>query len=314
MEKFNDQRRGHIRQMPIYVGKFFRMFIFLSDWKVLPMSALIAAIVAYVTGANMFASMEGLAMGSMALTCVCLWNGCFNSIQVVCRERGIVKREHRAGMHISSYIGAHMVYQAFLCLVQSVITIAVCMVGGVAFPEAGIITPWFLVDLLITLFLITYAADMMSLMISCIVHNTTSAMTVMPLVLIFELVFSGIMFTLNNAAQKIGYLTIAKWGMNAICGLGGYNSLPMVAAWNQLYKFRTYEVNGVQPVQTFVTYILKNGLRDDFCLEAGQNSQVAAYASTMLNIGKSWLILLGFAIAFALLAMLILKFIDRDKR
>ena len=34
--------RGRIAQIPIYLGKDFRMFIFQNDWKVLPMSALIA--------------------------------------------------------------------------------------------------------------------------------------------------------------------------------------------------------------------------------------------------------------------------------
>ena len=47
--------------------------------------------------------MEGNLKGAFALTCVAIWNGCFNSIQSVCRERPIIKREHRSGMHISSY-------------------------------------------------------------------------------------------------------------------------------------------------------------------------------------------------------------------
>ena len=37
--------RGRLAQIPIYLGKDFRMFIFQNDWKVLPMSALIAALI-----------------------------------------------------------------------------------------------------------------------------------------------------------------------------------------------------------------------------------------------------------------------------
>ena len=33
---------GRLPQMIIYLGKLFRMFIFQNDWKVLPMSAIIA--------------------------------------------------------------------------------------------------------------------------------------------------------------------------------------------------------------------------------------------------------------------------------
>lgn len=35
----------------------------------------------------------------------------------------MIKREHRSGMHISSYIVSHMLYQAFLCLAQTAVTL-----------------------------------------------------------------------------------------------------------------------------------------------------------------------------------------------
>ncbi|MBO5497642.1 MAG: hypothetical protein J5967_09590, partial [Oscillospiraceae bacterium] len=99
---------GRIEQVGIYFKKFLRMFLYQSDWKVLPMSALIAGLVGMVMNASLFQTMEGTMMGAFALVMVCIWNGCFNSIQVICRERDVIKREHRSGMHISSYIAAHM--------------------------------------------------------------------------------------------------------------------------------------------------------------------------------------------------------------
>jgi hypothetical protein len=108
---------SRIGQIGIFFGKFVRMFVYQSDWKVLPMAALIAGLVGFALGGNFGVSMEGTLTGAFAIVCVCIWNGSFNSIQVICRERGIVKREHRAGMHISSYILAHPMYQLLLCLV-----------------------------------------------------------------------------------------------------------------------------------------------------------------------------------------------------
>ena len=312
MQKYKQIRRGHIRQTPIYLGKFFRMFIYKNDWMVLPMAALIAVIVSAVAGEYMFVNMEGTMLGSMALTCLCLWNGCFNSIQAVCRERDIVKREHRSGMHIFSYISAHMIYQAALCLAQTVITITVCSKAGMHFPGAGFITPWFSLDIGITMFLITYAADMMSLMISCIVRTTTGAMTVMPLVLIIQLVFSGIMFSIGDPPYT--KLTIARWGMRCICAQSNYNSLPMVTVWNQLCKFADYDVNGVKPIGELVKYISENGLRDDLMAETGAAQSVADYAMTQDNIVICWLHLALFVVLFAFLAMLFLKRVDKDKR
>lgn len=188
--------RGRAFQVPIYLGKQFRSFIFMNDWKMIPMAAMIAALVSMVIRRRFLATMEGTLMGALALTCVALWNGCFNSIQVICRERSIIKREHRSGMHISSYMLSNMIYQAALCLAQTAVSMYVFREAGVKVGGKGFMTPWMIVDLGITIFLISYASDMLSLLVSSIAHSTTAAMTVMPFVLIFQLVFSGGFF--NN--------------------------------------------------------------------------------------------------------------------
>ena len=97
-----EKHTGRVAQVFIYLGKCLRMFVYQSDWKVLPMGAVIAALVTMVVGANLFKTQEGTKLGVFALVCVCIWNGFFNSIQVVCRERDIIKREHRAGLHMSA--------------------------------------------------------------------------------------------------------------------------------------------------------------------------------------------------------------------
>ena len=221
----NIRHKGRVGQTFIYLGKLLRMFVYQSDWKVLPMGAIIASVVTFVVGANLFVTQEGTLMGAFALVCVCIWNGFFNSIQVVCRERGIVKREHRSGMHISSYVMAQMIYQFMLCLAQTVITLVICNLSGVQFPQQGIIFGQGILDVGITLLLITFAADMMALMVSCVVRTTTTAMTVMPFLLIFQLVFSGGFFQLAGFAKKITVLTISRWGLDSLCAVGRYNEL-----------------------------------------------------------------------------------------
>ena len=116
------RHRGRGSQVFIYLGKMLRMFVYQTDWKVLPMSALIAGLVGMVIRNKFFLSMEGTLMSAFAMVCVCIWNGCFNSIQAVCRERDVIKRDHRSGMHISSYVLSHMIYQALLCMAQTLIT------------------------------------------------------------------------------------------------------------------------------------------------------------------------------------------------
>ena len=238
------RHKGRTSQVLIYLGKQMRFFINESDWKVLPMAAVIAALVGMVIRRGYFQNMEGSLFGSFALTCVAIWNGCFNSIQSVCRERAIIKREHRSGMHISSYVAAHMIYQFFLCAAQTGLSMYVLLTMGVWFPAAGFMTPWMVLDIGITLMLISYASDMMSLFISSFSHTTTGAMTVMPFVLIFQLVFSGGLLPLPEWSRNISDYTISNYGFKALTAQTGYNEQPMVTAWEVLLSMRDTEVGG----------------------------------------------------------------------
>ncbi len=259
--------RGRFAQVLIYLGKLLRMFIYQSDWKVFPISALIAGLLAYVIRGDFVITMEGTLKGSFALACVCIWNGCFNSIQVICREREIIKREHRAGMHISSYVAAHMIYQALICLGQTVLMLYVFSLVKLELPAGGFITRWFRLDLGITLFLVTYAADMLALLVSAIVHNTTSAMTVMPFLLIFQLVFSGGIFSLPSWSAPLTKIAVSGYGLNCICAQAGYNELPMVAGWNTLKSMRKTRIGGEISLNQLLDYVSE---------EAGDRSELIA--------------------------------------
>ena len=242
---------GRGSQVRIYLGKQLRFFINENDWKVLPMAAVIAALVAMVIRKRFFVNMEGSLIGGFALTCVAIWNGCFNSIQAVCLERAIIKREHRAGMHISAYMAAHMIYQFLLCTAQTGLTMFVLRQLQVPIPQGsgtGVITPWIIVDIGLTMLLITYAADMMSLFLSSISKTTTGAMTLMPFILIFQLVFSGGIIPLPEWSRPISNFTISNYGIRALTSQSGYNELPMTSIWNTLSGMRDSEIGGTVTV------------------------------------------------------------------
>ena len=306
--------RGRVYQTFIYLGKLFRMFLFQNDWKVLPMSAVIAGLVAFAVGSNIFKTMEGTLMGSFALACICVWNGFFNSIQAICRERAIVKREHRAGLHISSYVAAHMIYQAVLCIVQAIITIAVCNAMNMKTPEKSLITPWPLLDFGITLFLITYCADMLALLVSSFSRTTTTAMTIMPFLLIVELLFAGYFFSLPQEVMPLTKITATKWGLTAICAQGDYNSQPMVTVWNSALKMQNIEVEGEKPLLEAFVYIEQNNYRDDILVASGELNQNPDFNFDPAIIWRCWTWLIVWTIVYVIAAVIILEFIDRDKR
>ena len=340
------KRKGRIYQTGVYLGKFFRMFVFQSDWKVMPIAALIAGLVAMVMKNGLFNNMEGTLLGSFAIACICVWNGFFNSIQNVCRERAIVKREHRSGLHISSYITAHTIYQAFMCLLQTIITMFVLIKMGVTIPQEpkGLITGAFIIDLGITIFLTTFAADMMSLLVSSLVRNTTTAMTVMPFLLIFQLVFSGGFFALPESITFLSNYTITKWSLTAVCAQGQYNDLPMTALWKSMKKMRNGSITAGQ-LKTFMLsspdfsedpemVIVLNSIPDDkeiqfdefitviesqgggYTIEkkSGELNQEEKYSSDPAVISKCWQMLAIQIIIYVGAATIALEFIDKDKR
>ena len=308
------KHKGRLAQVFIYLGKLLRMFVYQNDWKVLPMGAIIAAVVTFVVGANLFVNQEGTLMGAFALVCVCIWNGFFNSIQSVCRERSIVKREHRAGLHMSSYIMAQMIYQLMLCVGQTIVTMVICGLTGVKFPQQGLISGSGLIDVGVTVLLVTYTADMMALMVSCIVHDTTTAMTVMPFLLIFQLVFSGGFFQLEGFAKKLTVLTISRPGLYSLNAIGRYNELPMVTLWNTIFKFRDIKFQGQKPLLEIILKIQEENRVDEILQWSGAYNTNDAYVSTVENVLRNWGSLGIQILVYTMVAIIALHFIDRDKR
>ena len=284
------RHKGRGSQVLIYLGKQLRFFINENDWKVLPMAAVIAGLVGMVIRRRLFINMEGSLMGGFALACVAIWNGCFNSIQAVCRERPIIKREHRSGMHVSSYVAAHMIYQLMLCAAQTGLSMYVLQLVGVQFPQKGFMTPWMMLDIGISMLLISYAADMMSLFISSISHTTTGAMTVMPFVLIFQLVFSGGIIPLPEWSQRLSDFTISNYGIRVIAAQSGYNELPMVTAWNTLSGMRDTQVGGTVTVGQVLDLLDSPALQKRRDMEVfrsytvGEVAEFAAGAAKSLNL------------------------------
>ena len=127
------------KQINIYFTKFLSLFFKTGGWKAFIFGAVISLIIAMVVGDNMFVYGLDTESGCFSIVSACIWIGIFNSIQVVCKERDIIKREHRSGLHISSYIVARALYEMIICFVQAAIMLVLCMIF-LNFPEEGLVT------------------------------------------------------------------------------------------------------------------------------------------------------------------------------
>ena len=216
---------SRIEQIGIYTKKCFRIFKNEKGYKVFISVGLIMLLICAVTGEEMFVDAEATRNGSFAIMSACIWIGIFNSIRSICREREILKREHRTGLHISAYVLSHGIYEAVICIAEAVVVLIFIVIFNFQnFPQEGVVFPA-AVDFLVTYFLIIFSADTLGIAISSVVKNENSAMTVMPFALIIQLVMSGTIFELEGIAKGVSYFTTSRWGIAAICAGSRINEL-----------------------------------------------------------------------------------------
>jgi len=209
--------------------------ILLSDWKNLvvtlgfPVIAVIITV--WIAGENMFVHYDGTKSASFVLVSAAIWGGLFNSIQIIVKERANIKRDYITGLRLRCYMASRAIVQFILCTVQSAV-LCISFLGvqwkyDNALPESGIIFDNVMIEYYITLLLLMYAADTMGLLISSIVKKSETASVMAPYILIVQLIFSGILFEMKGSAEKVSYLMLSRWGMEALGSISNLNDMQL---------------------------------------------------------------------------------------
>lgn len=298
---------SRVKQVMIYVGKHFRLFKNEKGWKVIIFAAVIALLVSSVLGSSMFKTTMDTQAGNFALVSACIWIGIFNSIQSICKERAIIKREHRTGLHISAYIVSHMIYQAVICIAEAALILIISAIF-LKYPSSTALFANVYLEYFITYFLLTYAADVLGLAISSVVKTPATAMTVMPFVLIIQLIFSGMLFDLNGPVKVVADLTLSKWGLNATCISCDFNSLESTQKIQVEKQIRhAAKANNQEDKLTPETM---EWIIDHMELDTVYQS----YIYELSNLAKQWGILLLHIAVYGAFSIVALEFVDKDKR
>lgn len=184
-------------------------------WTLFLTTFFITLLLVLVIPKEMFTEVTPTKKGAFALVCACIWTGLFNSIQSIVKERDVLKHEVHEGLKTEAYVGAHMIFESMMCLAETLIVSAVVFVRYGKNISSIFVYP----GILITFFLIIYSSDVLGLMISAVVRKAEQAMTVMPFVLIIQLLYAGLIFELKGISDKISSITISKWGWRAILNM-----------------------------------------------------------------------------------------------
>ena len=134
----------------------------------------------------------------MALAAI--WFGCNNSAREICKEIPLYRRERMVNLAIVPYLNSKFVVLAVLVALQ-------CLFLALLTPDRFFQAYWPLV-------LCGVAGVSLGLLISSIVNSPDKAIALVPILLIPQVLFSGIFGELKGFQRLIGETMISKWSYN----------------------------------------------------------------------------------------------------
>ena len=206
------------RYMKLILNDRIRLLILLAQ------PAIIGALLSVVADDRVFDIYESTQSMLFSLSCSAIWIGLFNTIQEVCKERVILKREYMANLKLPMYILSKVAVQTLLAAVQAAI-LTLIFLFAIGKEREGIFLDNFTPEILFTIWLTIMASMAMGLVISSIVRSGDKAMTLAPFVLIVQLLFSGILFDLKGASKFFSWFTASRWSVEALGSIADMNSL-----------------------------------------------------------------------------------------
>lgn len=276
-----ENKHSNFRQIAVLSGRYLKLLF--NDRQrlmlVLLQAPLLALLISLVNDGKQFENYSITKSLLFALSCSSFWVGTLNAIQEICKERNILRREYMTGLRLLPYILSKFFVLGFLCLIQSAMLTGVFAVL-VGYPDEGVlINP--IIELFVTTFLTSFAAVGMGLFASSLFKNPDRAMTVAPILLMPQILFSGLLFKLEGVTKIISWFAVCRWSME------GYGT--------------TANLN------TLKNYVTMNGQETEIVREAE-----AFFEFTKGHLVKDWMLMLTFVVGFGVLSMLILRNVKRS--
>lgn len=155
-------------------------------------------------------------------TCASLWVGLSGSIQALVRERPIYRRERLINLRLLPYLGSKAIARLGLAIVQTLLMVGVILLGFK--PPTPELLPWGL-GVGITAFLTFGASFSLGLWVSSLARQESEANSALPLLLLPQIIFSGVLFVLEGQAAKVSWLMLGRWSVGAYGALVDVNRM-----------------------------------------------------------------------------------------
>ncbi|WP_341524969.1 ATP-binding cassette domain-containing protein [Nostoc sp. UHCC 0302] len=179
---------------------------------------------AFVLGDKPDPSLAPLALRVLfVFTCAALWVGLSSSLQEIVKESAIYLRERLVNLGLLAYLSSKVTILSGLAIVQTLLMVVVIFIGFKS-PKPELIS-WHL-GLAITAFLTLLASISLGLLVSTTVKNSSQANSALPLLLLPQIIFSGVLFKTEGVINKfLSWLMLSRWSVGAYGTLVNVNGL-----------------------------------------------------------------------------------------
>lgn len=176
------------------------------------------------------------------LVIVALWFGVSNSAREIVKEASMYRRERMVNLRIVPYLGSKLVVLIGICLVQNLLMLGILgalspyrlkrLVGpfGRGGQLADIQGSW--VKAFVVMCVVSLAGIAMGLLLSAIVANVDRAASIVPIILIPQILFSGAIVKypeLPVVGKVLAWFLAGNWGVQAVGGASGVADLLKLA-------------------------------------------------------------------------------------
>ena len=255
---------------------------------------IIGFILALVAGENIFANGKSPANAQQVLFIMAIaavWLGTSNAAREITKETPVYLRERLVNLRVVPYILSKVAVLSVLCLIQSIILAGVVMLRAGVPPTGSLLPP--AIEMIIGVWLTTLGGLGMGLLISALASNMDKATSVVPIILVPQIILAGIIFPLSGPSQVLSYITVSKWSID---------SLGTSADVNRLF----YQQVGDQPpgfTGNGGTFDPANYDRDPSARKYPPLSPtITSQSSRAQNLVLRWGVLLGITVLFIVLA------------
>lgn len=276
------KRTSALRQLAILTQRY--MELIKNDMMrlaILMLQPVIIGLLLYmVADENVFDVYEDTKTMMFALCCSGIWIGLFNSIQEICKERNILRREYMTNLKLPVYVLSKFMVQAIIGLVQAALLSGVFL-AAIGKDGTGLFLDSFIPEIMFTVWIVILASEAMGLAVSANARSGDKAMVAAPFILIIQLLFSGILFKLEGFGEYISYATISRWAVEALGSIVDLNGLPL--KMQEEYPMITHEAE-------------------------------AFFEAVQGHAASCWGILAGMTLLFLVISMMSLRRLPKDSR